>query len=315
MHVYRWDLDRTYLATEISSVRGLVRAALETADQKRNIPGAPALLRSLIEHDPSCRVAIVSGSPPQMRQVLEEKLALDGVRFDQLVLKDSLSSLRRGRVRAVTGQMGYKLPKLLQMRAGLGHVVRETLFGDDSEVDALVYAVYADVIAGRLAEPEMTRIMEAGGAYPEAIEEACRALQRVGRADAVEDAFILLERGNRALARFHLLGSHVVPVYSWFQAAVLLWVRGRLTPSGVAGVARAVSDEGTSEHGLAGLVQDLVRRGLVSADDIERLLAEAPGLGPIATPIRRALLRMGPIPEAPRRLARSEYVAFLRAEN
>ncbi len=315
MHVYRWDLDRTYLATEISSVRGLVRAALETADQKRNIPGAPALLRGLIEHDPSCRVAILSGSPPQMRQVLEEKLALDGVRFDQLVLKDSLSSLRRGRVRAVTGQMGYKLPKLLQMRVGLGHVVRETLFGDDSEVDALVYAVYAEAIAGRLPENELARIMEAAGAYPESVDEACRALRQVGRADAVEDAFILLERGNRALARFHLLGPHVVPVYSWFQAAVMLWRRGRLTIGGVEDVARAVFDEGTSEHGLAGLVQDLVRRGLVATADVERLLVEAPRLAPIVAPVQRALARMGPPPEAPQRITRPEYVAFLRASN
>lgn len=315
MHVFRWDLDRTYLATEISSVRGLVRAALETADQKRNIPGAPALLRGLIEHDPSCRVAILSGSPPQMRQVLEEKLALDGVRFDHLVLKDSLSSLRRGRVRAVTGQMGYKLPKLLQMRVGLGQVVRETLFGDDSEVDALVYAVYAEAIAGRLPESEMARIMEAAGAYPEAVDEACRALRQVGRADAVEDAFILLERGNRALARFDLLGSHIVPVYSWFQAAVMLWQRRRLTTVGLEGVARAVSDEGTSEQGLAGLVQDLVRRGLVAESDVDRLLTEARGLGPVAGAVRRSLLRMGAAPVAPPRAARPEYVAFLRASN
>ena len=231
------------------------------------------------------------------------------------VAVDPARGWRRGRVRAVTGQMGYKLPKLLQMRIGLGHVVRETLFGDDSEVDALVYAVYAEAIAGRLPEAEMARIMEAAGAYPESVDEACRALRQVGRSDAVEDAFILLERGNRALARFDLLGSHIVPVYSWFQAAVLLWQRGRLTTGGLESVARAVSDEGTSELGLAGLVQDLVRRGLVAETDVERMLAQARALGPIAAAVQRSLVRMGGAPVAPPRAPRPEYVAFLRASN
>ena len=40
VHVYRWDLDRTYLDTDIRSVRGMVRAALEQASEKRTIPGA-----------------------------------------------------------------------------------------------------------------------------------------------------------------------------------------------------------------------------------------------------------------------------------
>ena len=34
---------------------------------------------------------------------------------------------------------GYKLPRLLQQQVGVGASVQETLFGDDSEVDALVY--------------------------------------------------------------------------------------------------------------------------------------------------------------------------------
>src|SRR5690606_14012409 len=123
--IYRWDLDRTYLDTDITSVRGMVRAALEPAAEKRTIPGAGALLRGLITTDPACRVSVISGSPTQMREVLAEKLARDGVRVDQLVLKDNLGNLRRGRFRAIRGQVGYKLPQLFQLRIGLGSGVRE----------------------------------------------------------------------------------------------------------------------------------------------------------------------------------------------
>jgi hypothetical protein len=52
-----------------------------------------------------------------MRAVLTEKLKLDGVEFDELVLKDNLRNLVRGRFKALRGQVGYKLPVLLESRA------------------------------------------------------------------------------------------------------------------------------------------------------------------------------------------------------
>jgi hypothetical protein len=312
VRVYRWDLDKTYLDTDIESVRALIRAAFESASSKRTIPGASALLRALTLWDPGCRVSIVSGSPTQMRAVLEEKLAIDGVRFDSLVLKDSLGNLRRGRLRAVRGQIGYKLPRLLQQRIGLGPIVHETLFGDDAEVDAVVYAVYADAVAGRIGEAELARVMEAGGAYEDSVDEALRALRQVGRAEAVEDIFIHLDK-RTPMKRFHLLGSRVVPVFSWLQAALILWTRGRLGPSGVVEVARACTEAGSlTEPGIAGLFQDLVRRRHLEAETVERLLAEAEGLAPAAAAIRRGLARLGPLPARPLP-GPSEYLAFLRS--
>jgi hypothetical protein len=314
VHVYRWDLDKTYLATEIGSVRGLLRAAMEKASEKRNVPGAADLLRGLIQWDPACQVAIVSGSPTQMRAVLEEKLALDGVRFDSLILKDNLNNLKRGRLRAVRGQLGYKLPQLLRQRIGLGHGVHETLFGDDVEVDALIYAVYADAIAGKLDGHEVARIMEAGGAYEDVIADAVDALGRVGRADAVEDIFIVLDKGT-PVRRFELLGSRVIPVFSWLQAAVILWARRRLGVGGVVDVARACVDESRlGEPALGGLFQDLVRRGHVGLDQVHALLDEAVALAPARPVIERALTRLGPAAE-PRPRSAAEYMAFLRASH
>ena len=248
MHIYRWDLDKTYLDTDLDSVRSLIRQALEPARRKRNIPGSAALVRSLVAHDPDCRVAILSGSPTQMRKVLQEKLALDGVRVDELTLKDNLGNLRRGRLRAVTGQVGYKLPTLLRQRVGLGPAVEETLFGDDAEVDALVYSLYADLVAGRAGENELTRVMDAGGAYADSIHAARSAWQKIGPADAVKDIFIHLDRGTPP-DRFHLLGPRVIPVFSWLQAAIVLWDRGRLSAEGVAAVSTACQgiDGGTAQ--------------------------------------------------------------------
>jgi hypothetical protein len=64
-HVFRWDLDKTYLRTEFDSVGDLVKSAIENAADKQAFPGAPALLRAL--HQDEHRICIVSGSPTQMR--------------------------------------------------------------------------------------------------------------------------------------------------------------------------------------------------------------------------------------------------------
>lgn len=310
MHIYRWDLDKTYLETDIHSVRSMIRTAFESARDKRNVPGSGALMRALLRVDPAARVAIVSGSPEQLRAVLEEKLALDGVRFDTLVLKDHLGNLRRGRLKAVYGQLGYKLPQILEQRVGLGGAVRETCFGDDTEVDALVYALVGEAVAGRVSERQLARVLEAGGAYPDAIERAVHALRRIGRAEILEDAFIHVDRGL-PLKQFRLLGPRVIPVFSWFQAAVVLWDRGRLDAAGVVAVAREVT---ASEHmdgaALTSLLQDLTRRGRIGADRVAAMLDAAPSLDALCEGARAAVARVAAVP-APEYASPPDFLGFL----
>src|SRR5215831_19993245 len=113
--IYRWDLDKTYLRSEFDTFRQLVRTAFQKASEKVAVPGAAALIREL-KAQGDTQLCIISGSPTQMRAVLEEKLKLDGVEWDELVLKDNVRNLLRGRFRALRGQLGYKLPALLESR-------------------------------------------------------------------------------------------------------------------------------------------------------------------------------------------------------
>ena len=316
MHVFRWDLDKTYLQTDFDSVRGLLRSALEPAQAKRNVPGSRALLRALGQRD-GTRICIISGSPTQMREVLTEKLQLDGVRVDELHLKDNLGNLRRGRLRAVREQFGYKLPLLLEGRRLLGTAVHETLFGDDAEVDALVYSVFADAIAGRLRSRDVARIMEAAGAYPEQIETALARLDACGTAAVVDRIFIHLDRGV-PVSRFRPLGGRVVPVQSWYQAALVLYAAGRLDARDVVEVAReVVAAETFGAVSLAALLQDLVRRGHVRREDMERLVAEMgaePDIELVVDRSARMLDHLGETPRyrPPERPYRIDYVALLK---
>jgi hypothetical protein len=313
MHVYRWDLDRTYLDTEIHSIRGLIRTALETASRKRNVPGSAALMSALTDFDDGARVCILSGSPTQMRPVLEEKLALDGVRYDKLILKDNLGNLKRGRLKAVRGQVGYKLPRLLQERVGLGAAVTETLFGDDSEADAAIYAAYADVVAGHLGDRDLARILEAGNAYPDAVTRAVKATHRLGHGDAVEDIFIRVDQGV-PLETFDLLAGKVTPVFSWLQAAVLLRDRRRLDAGGLTSVAKACTTNSQSRaQVVAGLMQDLVRRHLIQSDTLLTICQESEFLAPSLHRISSALEAVKNLPRKPKTLAAPDYIGFLRA--
>jgi phosphatidate phosphatase APP1 len=171
-HVFRWDLDKTYLRTEFDSLRDLIKSAIETAADKQAYPGATALLRTLSNTD-GHKVCIVSGSPTQMRTVLAAKLALDGVTYDEFVLKDNVRNILRGRFRALRAQIPYKLPALLASRGKSPPAPSETLFGDDAEADAIVYCLYADLLAGRVDHETLARILSSARAYD---DEAARTL-------------------------------------------------------------------------------------------------------------------------------------------
>lgn len=265
MKVYRWDLDKTYLDTDFESLRGLVRTAIEPAHKKRSVPGATPLLRGL-SGLPDAHISVISGSPTQMRRVLTEKLRLDGMRFDQMVLKDNLENVRRGRIRAVRGQLGYKLPALLSARASTVPSAGEVLFGDDVEADALVYSVYADAVSGRIGPPEVARIMERAGAYDDEVEHALEALTGLERREAVERIFIRSERGVTT-ERMDALGPRVVPIRSWWQAAAVLYGMGHISAQLVVAVIESTHErEGKDTWRIAALAQDIVRRGVVSGE-------------------------------------------------
>jgi hypothetical protein len=277
VHIYRWDLDKTYLRTDFDTMRQLIRSALESAAEKRNIPGTAALLRELKAHGPQPnRVCIISGSPRQMRRRIEEKLHLDRVEWDELVLKPNLSNVLRGRFRAVRGQVGFKLPALFESRARLPAEAAETLFGDDAEADAFIYSLYADFIAGRVPRAALATILKEARAYPDEVERTLEAASKVEKADPVRRVFIHLDRRTPPV-KFAGYGQRLVPIYNYFQASLVLMADGQMGAASVLRVAAEMAaDYGYSIISLSNSLQDMVRRGFV-VGDVARSLMEALG--------------------------------------
>lgn len=271
-HTFRWDLDKTYLRTEFDSLRDLAKSAIETASDKQAYPGATALLRAL--HQDGNRICIVSGSPTQMRQVLAAKLALDGIEYDEFVLKNNLKNILRGRFRALRAQIPYKLPAMLQSRLG-ATAEAETLFGDDAEADAIIYCLYADVVAERVSLQDLERVLVASRAYDDDASRILELARLVPKHDAVRRMFIHLDRRSPPLG-FRRFGPRLVPVFNYFQAALVLYEDKVLSARQVIFVALEMLDSKQYELGhLATSVQDVIRRGLISRETALQLSAEA----------------------------------------
>jgi hypothetical protein len=282
-HVFRWDLDKTYLRSEFDTVKDLFKAAMEKPEAKRAVPGAPAILRALrAAGGPAHRICIVSGSPTQMRKVLIAKLALDGVEFDEFVLKNNMKNFLRGRFRAMREQVQYKLPALLESRIGTGGAAGETLFGDDAESDATIYSLYADLCAGRVSRGELERVLDAANAYPDSREHALDLAARVPRGDTVQRILIHLDKRSPT-AHFDRYGPRLVPIYNYFQAALVLFGDGQLSARDVLGVAREMLASGDYVlSSLANSMQDLLRRGRMAVEPALRLANECLAMADVA---------------------------------
>lgn len=306
--IYRWDLDKTYLQTDFDSFRQLVKTAFQKAHEKRAVPGAAALIRELHSNG-NVKLCIVSGSPTQMRTVLIEKLKLDGVEWDELVLKDNLRNLVRGRFKALRGQVGYKLPVLLESRSRAPVDSEEVLFGDDAEADAFIYSLYADMVARRVSEPVVHRVLEAAEVYPDDIHRIMTQWQAMPIADPVRRIFINLDRLTPP-AYFQRYGPRVVPVFNYFQAALVLMADRHLTAPQVLKVMfELVTTAGYNLLTLSNSFQDLLRRGLPIADVAQSLVEALQGPAAVMNAVRpfpdilaaftKRVAALGAMPTAP----------------
>jgi len=290
--VYRWDLDKTYLSTDFDSLKGLFRAALEKAEDKVAFPGARVLLRELCATEPR-GLFILSGSPEQMRKVIEEKLALDGIKWDGLVLKPSLNRLLRGRFRFLRDQVSYKLAALLTSRSGLDGAYDEFMFGDDAEADAFVYSLYSDLCSGRVGLDALAQVLDLARAYDDDAAELLELARNVPQADVGRRIFIHLERLEPSTAFSHF-GRRVFAFHNYFQPAVVLLEDGCLDADAVLRVGtELVRAHAFSPEALGASYADLARRRVLSESTGEALRQAVARIEPEPGEVGEALSALG----------------------
>lgn len=286
--VYRWDLDKTYLSTDFDSLGGLWRAAIEKAEDKRTFPGARSLLRELCATGHR-GLYILSGSPEQLRKVLEEKLRLDGVRWDGLVLKPSLNRLLRGRFRFLRDQVSYKLTALLASRNAIGPAFDEVMFGDDAEADAFVYSLYADLCAGRVGLDLLAEVLTLARAYDDDAATVLELARSVPKRDHGRRIFIHLERVEPSTV-FAGFGTRVCAFHNYFQPAVVLLEDRLISADAVVRVGLDLMlGHLFSPEALSASYADLAQRKLIGRATAEQLIEAIDAAQATASGARRAL--------------------------
>lgn len=295
--MFRWDLDKTYLKSEFDTLRDMMRIPFEKAEDKVAAPGVAALIRALREsalgRGRTIRVHFVSASPPQIGRAIRRKLELDGIIYDDIIFKNQLQRLFRGKFRHLREQVGFKLTELLKARKKESAIAREYLFGDDWESDPLIYSLYADIIAGRIDTVELAAILRAVRVDTPLIDQACALAAAIEPVDAVARIFINLARRTPP-AQLRAYGARLVPAFNYLQTAACLHDEDVLSAAGVVQVARSLLEDSsyTPERVLNSLA-DVGRRGHLRPAAVARLreaLGKAGIVAP-APPTRLARLR------------------------
>jgi hypothetical protein len=150
---YIWDIDKTWLDTRVSQVKGMLKIPFEFAIDKRALPGTTALLHALRE-GPSGRehrpLYFITASPPFIRKAIERKMLIDGIEFDGITYKDQIEVFRRRQFSSLREHTAFKLGALLLLARAFPVGTKVYMFGDDAERDPLIYSMFADICAGRL---------------------------------------------------------------------------------------------------------------------------------------------------------------------
>ena len=192
------DIDKTYLATQIDSISGLFRAAFENPERKKNVPGFSTLLRALRRgagaEPQSNPLWFVSASPPQLLPKLIEKMKIDGVNHDGLILKDQWAQIRRGQFRRLREHIGFKLAALLALWSESPPNLKWILFGDDSEADPIVFSLFGEILALNIRGAALNSLLHDMGVHrDDATRIAWFSRRFTQAAFPVRAAFINLE--------------------------------------------------------------------------------------------------------------------------
>lgn len=276
--VFVWDLDKTYLDTSWGSLKELWRTALEKAFQKRNVPGTGSLLRAMKsswEKEWGSRpfpIYFITASPPQIETKIREKLDLDEIMPLGAFFKDNLKNVKPGRFWRLTQQVGFKLQSLLQLRTRIKDDVRQVLWGDDSESDAIIYSLYSDICARRWNEKELLNILRGLHVVGEQTDTILDLQDQIPQGDPVEKVYINLatDTDHEYYLKF---GRRMVPTYNTFQAALDMFQDGRLTQDQVIRVAQdMLMNYGFTTEELESSLDNLVRRQVLSESCVSEVL-------------------------------------------
>ncbi len=257
------DIDKTYLETEFESVVDLARTAMEDARDKITVFGVREVLMAArwSRGAPPNGLHFVSSSPPQLRRVLESKLALDGLDWTSDTFKNQAYNLQRRRLSLLRHHVAYKTLAILTImakRADAGG--RFVMIGDNAESDPLVYSGVARLIEGRIPVADFEQFLFNAGVQAIETRQIMPVAEEVHGKGTVVAVFIRKVPGPRGHKPFGMdpaAWPQMTGFTSYFDVALGLLQVGVLPPDGDALFKLAVAIHNSSLIPVAALVNKL----------------------------------------------------------
>ena len=268
------DIDKTYLSTRFSSFRGLLGIPFEFALDKEPIDGVVATLRAWRRGASSdfgmTPLYFISGSPKQLRPVIEKRMLFDGIEYDGITFKDQLGLLLKGKPKGIVEQVGYKLTALLLYADQFPSGCKWYFFGDDVERDAEVFRLFGRVCGG-LRGASLHQELSSMGVASRDINNILELSSRLDyQQDPVGSIFIHLATGSEPGTPSD---SRVYLTRSYLQTAMLLARDEMVRPETVGTVAQELRVRGTPEKDIEFLISDAQSRFSIPQDLAQRALA------------------------------------------
>jgi hypothetical protein len=216
-HVVISDIDLTYLDTDFQSAGAVAELLEQSANERLPLPAMPLVYRALrsATDDHDRPLTYLSGSPLFFRRVLQGRMDLDEIQNDGIALKplslllthellsgittgdltDAVFGDPSGLLGSIDDQLGFKLTGLFAQQLNLPVDTRLLLLGDDSEMDAVTYALFERALSGELTLPELQDELDelsVDSFWREALERLVPAVlsRRENRASPVDGIFI-----------------------------------------------------------------------------------------------------------------------------
>ncbi len=172
------DIDKTYIETRFESAVGMIKIAFEDSDAKIAVNGAPLALLSarwgdslegkdLVGPKP---LHFLSASPPQLRRVIRDKLAKDGMDWTSDTFKNQAYNIKMGRLKLLKQHVAYKTATILNHMAKAPARARFILIGDNAELDAFIYTGVQMLLSGELSPAAYRQYLGIGKVEKEVLD-------------------------------------------------------------------------------------------------------------------------------------------------
>ncbi len=268
------DIDKTYLSTRFSSIRGLMGIPFEFALDKEPIDGVVATLRAwrrgTVSDFGMTPLYFISGSPKQLRPVIEKRMLFDGIEYDGITFKDQLGLLLRGKPKGIVEQVGYKLTALLLYAEQFPPGAQWYFFGDDVERDSEVFRLFGRVCGG-LRGASLQRELNSMGVASRDIRNILELSARLRyQSDPIGSIFIHLATGKEPATPDD---SRVFMTRSYLQTAMLLARDELIRPEIIGTVAQELRVRGTPEKEIEFFVKDAQTRFAISDELSKRAMS------------------------------------------